>query len=340
MNLPSSRKKADWQTALMNAVTDPKELFNLLDLDLQLLDAANLAAKHFPLKVPRSFINRMQKNNFNDPLLRQVLPLSAELVTKPGYVADPLGEARVNPIPGLLHKYHGRVLLTLTGTCGINCRYCFRREFPYEKNNPGTAGWNEALHYIAEDPSITEVILSGGDPLVTSDVMLKTLTEKLAAIPHLRRLRIHSRMPIVLPERITPEFIEILSQSRLKSVLVVHCNHPQEINTEVIEAMKELAKSGIILLNQSVLLKDVNDDAEILIALSETLFQAGILPYYLHVLDKVQGAAHFDLKLSLARQLHQTMVQRLPGYLVPKLVCEQPGAPAKLAIAHAELYTD
>ncbi len=340
MNSQSSSKKADWQIALMNAVTDPKELLTLLDLDLALLEGAFAAAKLFPLKVPRSFIKRMQKNVVTDPLLRQVLPIHAELDTIPGYGNDPLAEARVNPVPGLLHKYHGRVLLTLTGTCGVNCRYCFRREFPYEKNNPGTQGWNHALQYIAQHPEITEVILSGGDPLVVSDAMLKMLIDKLAAIPHLRRLRIHSRMPIVIPERITPELIDILSQNRLNTVLVVHCNHPQEISIELIDSMQQLIKAGIVLLNQSVLLHGVNDNAETLIALSEALFAAGILPYYLHVLDKVQGAAHFDLKHSLARQMHWEMAQRLPGYLVPKLVCEQPGAPAKLSLNPGELCTD
>lgn len=333
-------KRMDWQHALVNAVTDPKELLTLLDLDMNLLDAAKAAANVFPLKVPHSFINRMQKNNLDDPLLRQVLPLHAELKKHPQYVADPLQEAQVNPVPGLLHKYHGRVLLTLIGACGINCRYCFRREFPYEKNNPGTQGWNQALDYIAQDASISEVILSGGDPLVASDTLLKNLTEKIATIPHVKRLRIHTRMPVVLPERITPELIDALTHPRLKTVLITHCNHSQEINEDVIRAIKILANAGITLLNQSVLLKGVNDNADVLVALSEALFDLNVQPYYLHVLDKVQGTAHFDLELETARGLHQTMAQRLPGYLVPKLVCEQPGAPAKLSLESWELFTD
>jgi EF-P beta-lysylation protein EpmB len=338
MNLSNSSKQ-DWQTALMNGVTEPEELLTLLELDPQFLAAAKAAANYFPLKVPRSFIARMEKGNINDPLLQQILPIHAELTETSGYSRDPLNETSTNPLPGLLHKYHGRVLFTLTGACGINCRYCFRREFPYEKNNPGREGWNQVIDYIAKDASISEVILSGGDPLVVNDLALENLIKKLAALSHVQRLRIHSRMPIVLPERITPEFITLLTQNRLKTILVVHCNHPQEINQDVIEAMRRLAYAGVTLLNQSVLLKGINDQTEVLIALSEKLFDAGIHPYYLHVLDKVRGAAHFDLDLAIARKLHWEMAQRLPGYLVPKLACEQPGAPAKLLLGSWELYT-
>jgi EF-P beta-lysylation protein EpmB len=332
--------KTDWQTALMNAVTEPKELLTLLQLEDELLKPANTAAKLFPLKVPHSFIARMEKKNIHDPLLRQVLPLGAELEQIAGFSADPLQEATFNPVKGLLHKYHGRVLLTYVATCAINCRYCFRREFPYKKNNPGSLGWNEALDYIACDPSINEVILSGGDPLVANDNQLKSLIEKLALIPHVTRLRIHSRMPVVLPERITPEFIAALTATRLKPVMVIHCNHPQEINHDVKLAMQQLTEAGILLLNQSVLLKGVNDQAEILIALSEALFAAGVQPYYLHVLDKVRGTAHFDLNRQTAIELYQAMRQRLPGYLVPKLVSEQPGALSKSLVENLELCTD
>lgn len=337
MNLSKSAK-TNWQTALMNAVTEPKELLTLLQLDENLLDAANQAAKHFGLKVPHSFIARMEKKNVNDPLLRQVLPIGAELKKTAGYSSDPLHEAAFNPVPGLLHKYHGRVLLTYVATCAIHCRYCFRREFPYKKNTPGTH-WSEALHYISADTSIREVILSGGDPLVANDTLLKNFIEKLVLIPHVTRLRIHSRIPIVLPERITDEFIQALTHSRLKIVMVVHCNHPQEINGDVKQAIEMLSAAGIFLLNQSVLLKGINDNANTLISLSEALFDLGIHPYYLHVLDKVQGTAHFDLDQKTAEALHWAITQRLPGYLVPKLVSEHPGAPAKLPVNSRELYT-
>ncbi len=324
--------KTPWQTALINAVTDPRELLELLELDLVWLDQAKAAATLFQLKVPREFISRMQKGNINDPLLRQVLPLGDEFKRVEGFEKDPLQEKTINPVPGLLHRYHGRVLLTLTGNCGINCRFCFRRHFPYAKNNPGTAGWQLALDYIARDETITEVILSGGDPLVLGDSLLHEFTKALSTIPHLKRLRIHSRLPIVLPERITPELVTLLTCTRLHSVMVVHCNHPQEITHTVIQAIKNLTIASIPVLNQAVLLKGINDNADTLVALSEALFSTGILPYYLHVLDKVEGCAHFDVTRETAQHLHWQVTQRLPGYLVPKLVRTQTGASAKIRV--------
>jgi EF-P beta-lysylation protein EpmB len=325
---------ACWQTALSHAITDPAELLHLLELDNDLLAAAQSAAKLFPLKVPHSFIARMEKGNQNDPLLRQILPLGAEHEETPGYSRDPLQETRFNPVPGLLHKYKGRVLLTLVGICGVNCRFCFRRHFPYNENNPGTEGWDRALNYIAQDPTIDEVILSGGDPLVANDKTLHAFTEKLNHIPHIKRLRIHSRMPIVLPERISPQFIDWIANIQQKPILITHCNHPQEINDSVRGAMRALTAAGVVLLNQSVLLKGVNDNVETLAALSESLFAAGVMPYYLHALDKVQGSAHFDLSRTDAQNLHWELCQHLSGYLVPSLVCEEPGAPAKVSLSH------
>lgn len=330
--------KMKWQDELINAITKPEELFNLLGLNKELLPAAEKAAKLFPFKVPRNFVERMEKGNFHDPLLRQILPIDAEYCDTPGYSADPLQEKKFNPMPGLLHKYHGRVLLTLTGACGIHCRYCFRREFSYENNNPGTFGWQKVMSYIANDPTIAEVILSGGDPLVVPDSTLKNLIEQFP--PSVKRLRIHSRMPIVLPSRITSELIDAITHPSLKTILVVHCNHPREINHEVKEAMQLLKSSGIALLNQTVFLKNVNDQAETLIELSETLFDAGIQPYYLHTLDKVKGAAHFDLSLEKIRGVYRKLSESLSGYLVPKLVCEQPGAHSKTLINLEEFYTE
>lgn len=331
--------KSNWQIALSTAIADPKELLQLLKLDMQWLEAAEAAAKKFPLRVPRSYLNRIKKGDPNDPLLKQVLPLGLELENHPGFETDPLKETQANPVPGLLHKYQSRVLLTLTGACGINCRYCFRRHFPYEKNNPGSQGWDAAMQYIANDTSIKEVILSGGDPLVISDATLQQFSNKLATIPHIKRLRIHSRMPIALPERITDEFVKWLSELPFKSILVVHVNHPQEIDASVKEAMQRLLKSGVKLLNQSVLLKGVNDNVDTLVELSETLFDADIQPYYLHVLDKVQGAAHFDIAREEAVRLHSELRKRLAGFLVPQLTCEEPGAPAKTLIFSKEFYT-
>lgn len=321
-----------WQYALTHALTDPEELLQLLDLDMRLLPKARAAAALFPFKVPRNFVLRMKKGDSNDPLLRQILPLDAELNTTAGFATDPLQEKQFNPIPGLLHKYHSRILLTLTGTCAINCRYCFRKTFNYEDNNPGNLGWQKALDYIAENKTLSEVILSGGDPLIANDRTLKNFTQQLTTLPHIKRLRLHSRIPIVLPERLTDEWIASVTHPALKTILVTHCNHPNELGPEIKTAITRLKTSHITVLNQSVLLKGVNDTLEALLSLSEALFDTGILPYYLHVLDKVQGTAHFDIDHDTASRLHWGMMQHLSGYLVPKLVCEQPGAPAKLPI--------
>lgn len=321
--------KTRWQKALAELITDPKELLTLLNLDLSLLPAATLAAKYFPLKVTQSFIARIEKGNVNDPLLKQILPLDLELNSVEGYTSDPLQEKNTNPVPGLLHKYHGRVLLTLTGACAIHCRYCFRRNFPYNENNPGRQGWDAIFKYIDHDKNISEVILSGGDPLVMNDKLLTSFTEELSKIPHVKRLRIHTRIPIVLPERITDDLLTWLTNMRLDVCLVVHANHPQEINHEVKTALLKLKHAGISVFNQSVLLRGINDDPKTLITLSQTLFTAGVIPYYLHVLDKVQGTKHFDLPRKRALDLHQALIQQLPGYLVPRLVCEEPGMTAK-----------
>lgn len=322
-----------WQEALTNLIKDPGELLELLELDAELLPAARLAAQLFPLRVTRSYAARMQKGDRYDPLLQQVLPLGAELQTVAGYGNDPLAETKANPIPGLLHKYGSRVLITLTGVCAIHCRYCFRRHFPYAENNPGKKGWLKMMDYIRADANITEVILSGGDPLAVSDNMLREFSELIAAIPHVERLRIHTRLPIVLPERITPELISALTQTRLKLVIVVHANHAQELDAGVCAAFLALRSANITLLNQTVLLKGINNDVAVLSALSEALFAAGVLPYYLHVLDKVAGAAHFDIGLESALALHKALSAHLSGYLVPRLVCEKPGEPAKTLLS-------
>lgn len=336
--MPPIKEKPSWQDALSDLITDPKELLNLLELDPALLSAANAAARVFPLKVPRGFVANMQKGNPHDPLLKQVLPLGAELNHVSGYDLDPLQEITMNPIPGLLHKYHGRVLVTLTSACAVHCRYCFRRHFPYQENNPGTSGWEKIFSYIRADQRISEVILSGGDPLAVSDKLLKLFSDQLSLIPQVKRLRIHTRIPIVLPERITAELLEWLTQLKLNPVMVVHMNHPNEMSEAVKLALLQLRQAGITVLNQTVLLKGINDEPNTLCALSETLFAAGVLPYYLHVLDKIQGAAHFDMELDRARALHAAMTQSLPGYLVPRLVCEEPGELSKTLLSTA-LYT-
>ncbi len=318
-----------WQAELARAISNPAELLRLLELPVSLLADAVREGKEFPLRVPRGYVARMKPGDPHDPLLRQVLPVGEEGVSAEGYTQDALNELQAMPVAGLLHKYHGRALLVTTGACAIHCRYCFRRHFPYAQANPATGEWAEALSYLARDASIEEVILSGGDPLSLPDARLALLAERLAAIPHLKYLRIHTRLPIVLPERVDGQLLDWLTGTRLKPIMVVHANHAQEIDGNVRAALMRLAERGVTLFNQSVLLKGVNDSAEALAALSQGLFDAGVTPYYLHLLDRVQGTAHFEVSETRARELMAEVRARLPGYLVPRLVREIAGAPAK-----------
>lgn len=322
-----------WRRALADAVTEPRELFELLGLPLDLLPAAERAAGLFGLRVPRGYVARMRPGDPADPLLLQVLPLSAELADPAGWVADPLAEAEASPRPGLLHKYPGRVLLVVTGACAVHCRYCFRRHFPYGDASPGWTGWAETLRYVEEDRRIREVILSGGDPLSASDERLADLVARIEAIPHVSRLRIHTRNPVVLPERVDGALLGWLGATRLATVVVAHANHAREIDGSVRAAFGLLRDAGATLLNQSVLLAGVNDSTEALGDLSEALYEAGALPYYLHLLDRVRGAAHFDVPEERGRHLVGELAARLPGFLVPRLVREVPGAPAKVPVA-------
>ncbi|HLQ26050.1 MAG TPA: EF-P beta-lysylation protein EpmB [Acidiferrobacterales bacterium] len=326
------RQASTWQIELAGAITDPAELLKALELSPAILPVASLTNRAFPLRVPHSYVSRMRKGDPNDPLLRQVLPLAREDLPAPGFSDDPVGDLTAMVIPGLLHKYHGRVLLITTGACAIHCRYCFRRQFPYLEANPAVDQWHAALNYIDADNSITEVILSGGDPLVLSDRRLQELSACLEKIPHVQRLRIHTRLPIVLPARVNNELLRWFKRMRLQSIIVVHANHANEINQEVREACRSLAQAGVTLLNQSVLLRGVNNHGEALVELSEALFRAGVLPYYLHLLDKVQGAAHFEVNECEARHLLQYLNARLPGYLVPRLVKEEAGMPGKTLV--------
>lgn len=322
----------NWQEQLQSLIRDPRELCQLLNLDPELVFPAQQASQNFALRVPRSFVARMEKGNPSDPLLLQALPLSAELTPTPGYTTDPLEEQKANPVPGLIHKYHGRVLMVLAGSCAINCRYCFRRHFPYESNKPNPQHWAQALDYIRADSTINEVIFSGGDPLTLADKHLRWFGQQMLTIPHLKRLRIHSRLPVVLPARIDQDFTDWLAAFPLQKIMVIHSNHANEINQPVREAIKALREAGTTVLNQTVLLKGVNDCADTLVQLSEALFNMGVLPYYLHLLDKVQGAAHFDVTAERAAQLHGQISARLPGFLVPKLVREDAGALAKTLV--------
>ena len=322
-----------WQQILAAGFTCATDLLDFLQLPVSA--GSPLAEKQFATRVPRGFASRMEKGNRLDPLLLQVLASEDELTLTDGFVEDPLREADSNPRRGLIHKYRGRVLLTVTGACAVNCRYCFRRHFPYQDNNPGRAGWDDALAYIAADESLHEVIFSGGDPLLANDAVLLFLIKALEALPHIKTLRIHTRIPVVLPERVDAGLCQMLKQSRLHVVVVLHANHPNELNEEVLHACARLREAGCHLLNQSVLLKGINDESAVLVALSERLFACGVLPYYLHVLDKVQGAAHFDVSEDKAHALFQALQHNLPGYLVPRLAREFPGAESKTLITEA-----
>ena len=321
-----------WQKILSDLITEPKELVEILGLDSATRPASLSAMKQFPLKVPKPFVSRMRRQDWDDPLLRQVWPAVEETRDDPALTQDPLKESAYLREPGLLHKYQGRVLLTAAPHCGIHCRYCFRRHFDYAANTPGRTGWQAALDYIAGDDSISEVILSGGDPLALGDEMLGWLIARLDAIPHLQTLRVHSRMPIVIPQRITRQLLCLLAGSRLKPVMVVHCNHAAEIDQDVANTLSTMRANGITLLNQSIILKGVNDSSPVLKSLSEALFSHDVLPYYLHLPDAVRGTGHFRVDARQARAIVGELTAQLPGYLVPRLVQEIPGELSKTGL--------
>lgn len=330
-DLPRKR----WQQALADAVSSTAELCEILELDPSIV-ASGPAVAGFPLRVPRGFVARMRRCDPRDPLLLQVLPGHAESTVVDGFVTDPVGDRASRAGTGILHKYAGRALLIATGACAVHCRYCFRRHFPYAEDSALSDGWRGALDHLQSDTSISEVILSGGDPLSLSDRRLGQLTDALQRMPHIRRLRIHTRQPIVLPERVDEGLLGWLSDLRLQKVMVLHANHANEIDGEVAAACREIAARNVTLLNQSVLLAGINDSVVALVELSEALMAINVLPYYLHLLDRVQGAAHFEVEEATALRLHAGMLERLPGYLVPRLVREIPGAPSKTPVTFAE----
>ena len=318
-----------WQQQLAEAFNNIEDLCNYLELPLNELPTSVTAAKNFPLRVPLSFAACMQKGEPNDPLLRQVLPIKDELIFYPGYNSDPVGDLLSVSQTGVLNKYHGRVLFINTGSCAINCRYCFRRNFPYQDLQLGKQDENKAIQFIHDNPDISEVILSGGDPLLLNDARLMQLFDQLNVIKHLKRIRIHSRLPIVLPARITNELTNILVQSTKQIIIVIHCNHANEINDRVIAGYNLLKNKDITLFNQSVLLEGVNDNVTVLSNLSEQLFSHGVIPYYLHLLDKATGTGHFEVSESSAIAIITKLQAMLPGYLIPKLVKEQAGGLSK-----------
>lgn len=326
---PAPQPQADWRRAWRQAVTDPNVLLQRLDL-AELADSL-LAGRDtgFPLRVPESYLRRMRPGDPDDPLLRQVLPLGAELRDTPGFVIDAVGDLAKSRTPGVIHKYHGRVLLIATGACAVHCRYCFRRHFPYEEELAARDRWRQAIAVIADDDSISEVIVSGGDPLALATTKLAELTQSLAGIPHVRSFRIHTRLPVVLPERVDTELTGWIANLPWPVAVVVHANHGNEIDAESGHAFRRLRDAGATVLNQSVLLAGVNDSVAALAELSRRLYDHGVLPYYLHLLDRVRGTAHFEVTETAARELHGALRNQLPGYLVPRLVREIAGEGAK-----------
>jgi EF-P beta-lysylation protein EpmB len=321
---------------MRDAIRTPEELLRFLDLPAPLLEGAIRSARIFPLLVPRGFAELMERGNPADPLLRQVLPLRVEDDSSEDAVRDAVGDGAARRAPGLIHKYAGRVLLLATGSCAVHCRYCFRRHYPYGDEPGRLEDWRPALEYIAADPTIHEVLLSGGDPLMLPDVRLFDLLESLEAIPHVERLRFHTRLPIVLPSRVTDRLVERWMDSPKRVVIVVHVNHARELGDECRSALQRLVRAGLMVLNQSVLLRGVNDSVESLATLSEALVNLGVLPYYIHQLDRVGGTLHFEVSEVEGRELLTRLRARLPGYAVPRYVREIPGEPGKSDVFAAD----
>lgn len=334
--IPQSRADvifADWQDEVSQAVNDPATLLQMLGLEDKLASLDPHALKQFPLRATHSYIRKMRYGDADDPLLRQVFPLIDESIEVSGFSADPVGDHLAVKSPGILHKYRGRALLLTTGACAIHCRYCFRRHFPYSDSNPLASQWQRSLDVLRNDASIREIILSGGDPLALTDNKLIAMMDDLQTISHIKRLRIHSRLPLVVPSRITERLLTWISTSQLQIVMVLHANHANEIDNETAKVLTRLRQAGCQLLNQAVLLKGVNNSAPALIELSERLADVHVLPYYLHLLDKVAGAGHFDVDEQQGMALITAMRRELPGYLVPRLVREQQGEASKTVIA-------
>jgi len=328
----SVENDSDWSRVLAKAFRDPVKLLEYLELDFQsYIDELHLDSQ-FKMLVPLSYAAKMKKGEWHDPLLRQALPLKEEAIETPGFVSDPVGDLQSEISPGVLHKYQGRVLLVTTGACPVHCRYCFRREFPYIDSIPDKKHWQQTLEKIRQDNSIQEIIFSGGDPLMLSDARLQKMCTDIASIPHVTTLRFHTRVPIFLPERITPEFLSWLGELKINKVMVIHSNHANELDEAVGEALTALRNHGVTLLNQAVLLKGINDSVEVLVTLLQRLFSYQVLPYYLHQLDRVKGSAHFEVDKKTAIDLIESLRNRLPGYLIPQLVEEVSGKRSKQTI--------
>lgn len=326
-------REPSWQTQLRSAVRDAHELCRRLGLPAELADDATAGAREFPLFVPPAYLARIRRGDPHDPLLRQVLPLAGEIQEVAGFTRDPVDDRGATLQPGVLQKYAGRALLITTGACAVHCRYCFRRHFPYEEAPHSEAAWGAALGAIAADHSVHEVILSGGDPLMLRDDRLARLVARIAGIGHVVRLRVHTRLPVMIPARVTDELIAWLTGTRLTPVMVIHANHARELDDAVAECLAPLRRAGVLVLNQAVLLRGVNDSLPALAALSERLVALGVIPYYLHQLDRVAGAAHFEVPIDQGRELVRQLRAQVPGYMVPQFVKEIPVEPNKTVLS-------
>lgn len=280
----------------------------------------------FPISLPRRLAEKIEPGNIQDPIFRQFVPLCDETTTVDGFLCDPLHECEVRPCSNLLHKYYGRALLMTTSACGMHCRFCFRRHFPFSSSRKD---FSEELSYLLSHTEIEEVILSGGDPLALSTKTLSDLLARIENVPHIRRLRLHTRFPIGIPERIDEELLACLTSVKKPVVIALSVNHPKELDTDVREAFHRLKSIGIMLLSQTVLLRGINDSTQILCQLMAHLADFGVLPYYLHQLDRVAGAHHFEVPVSKGLELVATLRATLPGYMVPRYVQERPNHAGK-----------
>ncbi len=329
---PEIAKNGSWQQELASSFTRIQDFLEYVDLAGFYDPSIEPACGQFPFRVTRHFASLIKKGDPADPLLLQVLPSAAELQAHPDFSLDPLQDQQAHQGSGILQKYHGRALLISTAACAINCRYCFRRHFPYASHQAARDQWSPAIARLRASPDIREIILSGGDPLSLSNAKLADLLTQLQTIPHVERLRIHTRLPVVLPKRIDSELLGVLGSVKLPQTMVIHVNHANEFSSDLHQALEDLRGINITLLNQSVLLRNVNDNVKHQVELCEALFSSGVLPYYLHLLDKVTGTSHFEVSKQDARELHQAMAARLPGYLLPRLVVEKPGSSSKLPV--------
>lgn len=330
---PPQDATPSWKQQLAHAIKTVPELINYLDLPPKLALSMGQAQQDFRIMVPTPYLDRIEKGNLADPLLLQILPTEQELARPEGYVQDPLAEKNYSPQKSVVHKYKNRVLVILASSCAINCRYCFRRHFPYGEHQQEKGEWQQLLDYLQQHPSVNEVIFSGGDPLMLKDSQIAERIQTLNALPQLKRIRFHTRLPVVIPQRVCDEMLAWINASKLDIIMVLHTNHANEIDAEVEQAMQKLTDAKVTLLNQGVLLRGVNDSVEAQVALSERVFAAGILPYYMFTLDSVAGAAHFDIPVEEAQQLMGQVAAELPGYLVPRLAKEIPGKRAKSIFA-------